>query len=781
MFRIIDRYIIRELILPTLMGLVVFTFLLMIQPLADYSEQLISKGVSWNIVIKVLVTLIPQALALTIPISLLIGLLIGLGRLSADRESVALQACGISIYRLLRPIMFVAFASWAITSWVMLDAVPRANQAFREIVYGVMSARAENEIKPRIFFEDFPNRILYIGDAPSGGGWREVFLADTSKPEEPTVFTASSGKLVINREKRTVDLVLRDGSRHAANLRDASKYEVSRFGELILGLDPSTVFNSSELMKGDNEMTIPELRARADELAKQHLPSHAPLIALHRKFSIPAACLVFGVIGLALGLQAGRGGKMAAFVPGIAVVFIYYVILYLGSQMAKGQLVSAWLAVWSPDIILGAAAVALLLWRSRSADRPIRLAIPDRLQFWKRLGADSATARTAGKSAAGPGSRVVVVIRLPHVDLPTFRLLDGYVTRLALKVGALTFAGLLGIFYISTFIDLSDKLFKGQTTGQMMLQFFYYSTPQFVFFIIPLTVLIGAMVTVGILTKNSELVVMQACGISLYRVAMPLILIAALASAGMFGLQDRVLPYSNRRAAAIKHVIRGGSPQTFDVVNRKWLVARDGSIYNYTYYDPRLHELNGLSIFDFNASHGGLVRRVYVGSAKFTPGSDRVWKSNNGWVREFVNGTDLKAFASFPSRDLRLEPPAYFATESPDAERMTFGQLKQYITFLQASGVNVVPQTVALYKKVSFPLVTLIMTLIAVPFAVMTGRRGALYGISVGIVLAVVYWITISAFGAVGSAGMLPPVLAAWAPNLLFGAGAAYLLLTART
>ncbi len=219
MFRIIDRYLIRELILPPLMGLVVFTFLLMIQPLADYSEQLISKGVSWNIVIKVLVTLIPQALALTIPISLLIGLLIGLGRLSADRESVALQACGISIYRLLRPIMFVAFASWAVTSWVMLDAVPRANQAFREIVYGVMSARAENEIKPRIFFEDFPNRILYIGDAPSGGGWREVFLADTSKPEEPTVFTASSGKLVINRDKRTVDLVLRDGSRHAANLR----------------------------------------------------------------------------------------------------------------------------------------------------------------------------------------------------------------------------------------------------------------------------------------------------------------------------------------------------------------------------------------------------------------------------------------------------------------------------------------------------------------------------------------------------------------------------------
>src|SRR5580765_2184932 len=567
MFRIIDRYIIRELILPSLMGLVVFTFLLMIQPLADYSEQLISKGVSWNIVAKVLVTLIPQALAVTIPIALLIGLLIGFGRLSSDRESVALLACGISIYRLMRPVMVVAVASWAVTSWVMLDAVPRANQAFREIVYGVISARAENEIKPRIFFEDFPNRILYIGDALSGGGWRQVFLADTMKPEEPTVFTAASGQLVINREKRTVDLLLQNGSRHTANLRDPAKYEVARFSELILGLDPDTVFNVAEIMKGENEMTIPELRARAAELEKQHERSHGPLIALHRKFSIPFACIVFGVIGLSLGLQHGRGGKLAAFVPGITVVFVYYVILYLGTQMTKGQLVPAWLAVWAPDIVLGLAGLALLLWRARSSDKPIRLSIPERLQFWKRPGRAPAAAEVAdAASAAGTarrGTKVVVVIRVPHFNLPSSRLLDGYVTKLALKIGSLTFAGLLGIFYISTFIDMSDKLFKGQTTGAMMAQFFYYKTPEFVFFIIPLTVLIGAMVTVGILTKSSELVVMQACGISLYRSAVPLVALAALASGAMFLLQDRVLPYSNRKAAAIRHVIRGGSPRTF--------------------------------------------------------------------------------------------------------------------------------------------------------------------------------------------------------------------------
>ncbi len=780
MFGILDRYITRELILPFLLGLVVFTFLLMIQPLADYSEQLIAKGVSWGIVARVLATLLPQALAVTIPIALLIGLLIGLGRLSADRETVAMQACGISIYRLLRPVMLLAVLTWGVTSYIMIEAVPTANQTFREIVFGIISARAENEIKPRVFFEDFPNRVLYIGDAPSGGGWRECFLADTSKPDQPTVVTAQGCRLAIDRDKRTVDLVLTHGSRHAATLSDPAKYEVARFAELILGLDPNTVFRATDILKGDNEMTIPELEARAGELRSQGLSTHGPLMALHRKFSLPAACLVLAVIGLALGVQHGRGGKLAAFVPGIAVVFIYYVIQYLGQQMAKGQLISAWLAVWAPNIVLGATGVALLLWRARSADKPIRFTLPVRWKVWSRV-AGASTANTVAAAAPSKGGRTVVVIRLPVLRLPAIRLLDVYVSKLALKVSVLTFVGLLGIFYISTFVDLSDKLFKGQTTGAMLAEFFYYKTPEFVFFIIPLTVLIGVMVTIGILTKNSEMVVMQACGISLYRVAVPLVVLAIAASWSMFLLQDRILPYSNRRAQALRHVIRGGTPRTFDVVNRKWLVARDGSIYNYTYYDQRRHELNGLSIYEFDQARGDLVRRVYVGNAGFMPASTQTWRSANGWVREFTKGTDLKAFATFPSRDLKLEAPDYFATESEEPDRMTYGQLKKYIADLASSGVNVVPQTVALYRKISFPFVTLIMTLIAVPFAVTTGKRGALYGIALGIVLAVVYWITINAFSAIGSAGMMPALLAAWAPNLIFGAGAAYLLLTVRT
>ena len=141
----------------------------------------------------------------------------------------------------------------------------------------------------------------------------------------------------------------------------------------------------------------------------------------------------------------------------------------------------------------------------------------------------------------------------------------------------------------------------------------------------------------------------------------------------------------------------------------------------------------------------------------------------------------MTKFAPFTTVRLPLEPADYFVTEAPKEDRMNYGQLKKYIEDLKASGFNVLEYEVSLQRKLAYPLVPVIMTLIAVPFAVTTGRRGAMYGIGVGIVLALVYWTTISVFAALGAAGIVPPGLAAWAPNLIFGAAAAYLLLTVRT
>ncbi len=161
MFKILDRYVIREVLLPFFLSLLIITFLLEMPPILEQGERLIEKGVEWSIIARVLALLLPQALGVTIPISLLLGLLIGLGRLSGDREFVALQACGISVFRILRPVALLASLACAATGYVMIEALPNANQTFREITFNVAASRAESDVKPRVFFEEDPHHVLY--------------------------------------------------------------------------------------------------------------------------------------------------------------------------------------------------------------------------------------------------------------------------------------------------------------------------------------------------------------------------------------------------------------------------------------------------------------------------------------------------------------------------------------------------------------------------------------------------------------------------------------------
>src|SRR5712692_6428357 len=240
--KILDRYVLREIVLPFFIGLLVLTFILEIPVILRDAEQLISKGVEWSIVVRVLLTLLPQALALTIPMAILFGLLIGLGRLSGDREFVALQACGISLFRLLSPVALLAVTGAAVTAYVMIVSLPNANQAFREITAGLVATRAEHNIKPHVFFDDFPNRVVYVRDAPLSGGWRDVFLADSTAASHTDVYVAKEGRLIVDRDRHTVQLQLKDGIQHTTNVSKPEEYQVAKFGDTTLSLDPGIVF-----------------------------------------------------------------------------------------------------------------------------------------------------------------------------------------------------------------------------------------------------------------------------------------------------------------------------------------------------------------------------------------------------------------------------------------------------------------------------------------------------------------------------------------------------------
>jgi lipopolysaccharide export system permease protein len=394
----------------------------------------------------------PSSLALSIPSALLIALLIAFGRLSADREFVAMQACGISVTRLLWPVGFVAVLGWAATSYVMLEALPDANQAFREITYKVLAQRAEGEVKPRVFFDEFPDLVLYVRDIPPAGGWNDVFMADNTPGRPQAIYLVRHGRVILNPDKRKVEMVLEDGTRHVTNADGT--YQVIKFDRQVISVSPERAFPRGGPQKGDPEMTIAELKERAAEFERQGLSSHNQIMAIHRKFAIPVACLVFGVIGLALGATNRRDGRLGSFVFGLAVIFAYYIPLTLGPALAKGHLLSPWLAVWAPNIILSGVGAALFLWRSRAADQQFRFGIP---RWLKRTGSVQHAApvrQVVDESSIGTPGLLGRVLPMPST-------LDRYVSAMYVRVFALCALGLLAMFYISTFIDRSDKVFKG--------------------------------------------------------------------------------------------------------------------------------------------------------------------------------------------------------------------------------------------------------------------------------------------------------------------------------
>jgi lipopolysaccharide export system permease protein len=756
--RILDRYVIRQLLMPFGIGLLVFTFLFIIPEFMRYAEDYISRGAPLGTVVQVVIALLPMALGLTIPMSLLMALLVAFGRLSADREFVALQACGVSMRRLLIPVGLVSTLCFAATLYTLLVSVPASNQRFREITFKILASQAEGEVKPRVFFDGFPNIVLYVREVPATGGWDGVFMSDNRGGEGSVIYLAKHGRIVIDKEKQTVEIVLDETMRHAADA--AGKYEVATFDRLVLNLNPESMFPKDGPKKGDREMTIAELRARADEVRKQGQFPHNQLFEIHKKFSIPAACLVFGLIGLALGATNRRDGKMASFVIGVAIVFVYYIFLWLGQSLTKGRVLAPWLAAWLPNIVLGIAGIVFLKWRGRVADRPMRVPLP---AFVKRLGLVTTTGRAR--------------------FFTPFGTLDRYVAVTYLRMLGLSALALCSVFYISAFTEHTEKVLKGAATWTMLLTFLLYESPQYFYYIIPLSVLLATLVTVALLTKNSELVVMKACGISLYRVALPMVAAAVVAGATLFALEQTVLGPANRKAQSIRHVMRGGSPDTFDVFTRRWVIGADGDIYHYNYFDHRERRFNGLWIYEFNDDMTRVTKRTFAQQASFV--SDATWQAEHGWTREFDAAGEPKpppeGFIPFDHTRKVFEPAALFTTESPDPDFMSYTQLRDYTERLRASGLDVVKQQVALWRKLSFPFVTLIMTLLAVPFAVTIGRSGAMAGIGASIGIAIVYWTTISVFAAMGAGGVMAPALAAWAPNLLFGAGALYLLLTVRT
>jgi len=783
--RILTRYILGEILSHTLIGCALFTFILFMRELPNILNMLVRNSTTFTSVLEVVLFLMPNFFMVTIPMAVLVGVLLGLSRLAADSEIIAMRASGLGIGYFVRVAAIVAVGGTLIGLANSLWVAPRANQGILELDKALAS-QATYEIQPRVFYEDFKNTVLYVQDVRSGTGaanWHQVFMADITDPVSPKVTTAASA-IVVSDSSQTLLMRLRNGTEHDPVAGHPEQYNVSTFA-----ID-DLPFTASQQNEGHLGRLDTAIYALPLNVLIEH--THGPdgkrfLIELHKRFAYPAACLVLMLVGVPLGVTSRRGGKSSAWVFTILLVVLYYSLSLIGIALGRQNWIPTFLAVWSANILFAVGGI-FLLWQMASGG-----------QFLSAIAGLAArtpkpqTARPA-KSPRAPlggllGGLLARYRARPQrkVSRGTFpRILDEYVVVEFLNMFIVVLLGFVLLMLVFTVFDLLSDILRNRISMLTVGDYLINLTPLFLYQLAPLAVLIAVLVTFGVLNRNSEIIAMKATGISLYRLVVPVVSIAAILAVSLFLFDEFYLPQANKRQDALRNVIKGKPAQTVTHPEQNWIFGEPakgepGRIFYYRFFDPDRDEFANISVFEFNPSTFALTRRIFAAKAVWNAATDS-WSFQNGWVNDIAGDhtTDFRQFSQTSFSEIH-EDPGYFNKESLQAQEMNFGQLDRYIGDLRQSGFDTMKLRVALWQKLAKPVVAIVMAVLAIPFALSMGRRGSLTGIAVAIGVALCYFVVESLFGALGNVNYLPAALAAWASDILFGLVGGYLLLRTPT
>jgi LPS export ABC transporter permease LptG len=878
--RVFSKFVIREVIPPMTASLVIFTFVFLMRTIADLAEKLIEYQYTLSEISLLLLYSIPAILGYVIPMSLLLGIIVGLNRLSADSEVIALNASGISSHTFLYPLVGIAVFAWLANTWLLTEAVPWSNQEYGGIILNHSREVVSAEVKPRIFNEDFPGFIIYVNDIDQQDSrrWMRVFIYDQSDNDYPKAILARHADLISRGEgvldlnmavshtytfprnepgqpsavsrainntfhlieeegleerreddkdnrAKTIPELLSDVDREENLLifraavrntdRDAESLKVSmdvggkmiaekaveipqmaHGGEMNLEVplrltagyeqQPLVITISQgrqTLLKrefgiedfADRRYSFPlerQIRGRRSfELINSKLirqKTNAYWIEIHKKFALPFTCIIFALLGLPLGLSSRRGGKAYGYVVGITIFILYWGLLTTGERLALYERVSPALGIWLPNIIFGLAAIILLFFRRRA-----ELRLPGLGQFLFRFRSidqepqELAEAGTKTPRKAASTSTCSVSDERLGRDFGFPLIIDRYLIKTFLMMFILVFAIVYAVFSLVSFIDINNDIQKNNVDQAILFDYFQFVAPETIRWVIPISALMGTMICFALLSKNAEVIAFKSSGVSIYRLSTPVVVMALLISVFAFFNNDFLIPATAPRLAEIKGIIRNRPIQTTRDPRNRWVLGEQKNrIYHFQLYDEDRRLIEELHVFDIDPESYELRRHIYVRQAAW---NGAAWESANGWLTSF-SGTTRTPEEITSTRALPIpETPVYFGQEIKPSDQMNYAELADYIDTLEDYGFSTTRENFDLNWKLSFPFLPLVMSLLGLPFAFSTARRGGpLTGIFISIGLVIVYWGMMSLFRALGQTGLLPALLAAWAPNIAF-------------
>src|SRR6202163_665219 len=674
--RILTRYILGEVVSHALIGAAVFTFVLFTRDLGHILELVVRNSAPLPSVAEIFFFTVPVVLTYTIPMGVLVGILIGLSRLAADSEVTAMRASGLGVWTFLRVISIFVVVAWLLALGNSVYLAPRSLAALGQLQNRLKSSQVSFEVQPRVFYEGFPKIVLYVQDvkAMSGGAlWKGVFLADLSDPSSPRISLAREG-LLVSQGPDTLDLHLTTGSTHETDPKNPDQYQISTFQTTDIPIRVPASPNGQEHEPTSlGEMKVGDLLHSAQ--TGDPITRRWHLIEYHRRLALPTACIVLALVGIPLGLSSKKGGKSSGFVLTILLVFLYYSISLIGVSFARQGRLSPAAGVWLADFVFFVGG-CFLLWQSER--RPIELL---GLRSWfkaskctvSRLKAamfPSTTPSQPDPALANNGAssrpplresmslRLLGRRRLFNLHFPT--ILDDYVLRDFSVYLTMIVVAFLTLLLVFTLFELLGDILRNQVSPLTVGEYLLNVVPYFLYNTTPLSMLLAVLVTFGLPQRSNEITAIKATGISLYRLAVPVLIVSILVAGVLFLSDQLYLPYTNKRQDALRNRIERKHAQTYLRPERKWIFGQHSDIYYYQFFDPDRDVFGGVSVFQFDPHTFQMTHRIDADRAHWSKSMGR-WVYEEGWERT-LSGSAIESYHKFDAATFPelTESPAYF-------------------------------------------------------------------------------------------------------------------------
>jgi LPS export ABC transporter permease LptG/LPS export ABC transporter permease LptF len=770
--RILSRAIFKEVATSAAVGTLLFIFVLFLRTIEKLSALLIKSSAPAPVVAKLLLFALPSTLPFALPLGVLVGILIALSRMSSDSEITAMRAAGISSVTVARPVLLFSFLALVATALSSLWLTPLSLNLETKTARNFVAAQLTGNIESRIFDEQFPDTVLYVGDVQTEEKqviWRQVFIADITPPaklaaqgkdrgEGPRIIVAQEAIPYPDAANNRIILDMRDFRSTERDKEGKAITTVAQRHEWVLQAQKQEELQVNKTVQEMDTGPLYKRVYRRHDLSRQDYVEAA--IEFHQRFALPLACMLLALVGIPLGVSSRKGGKSSAFVVTVLVAFLYYLSYITLLGLAKKGSLPVPIAVWTPDAVFAVMGAILVARMEKPGDRDWGAWLKSGAEaFWKKLQklarAGSKTVHGGPLSARGFGLRPMLI--------------DGYVLNGFLFYFVLLLVALVALIEVFTFFELLGDMVKNDISMATMLDYLWHLAPSLIYQLTPIGTLAASLICFVILTKYNEVTAFKAAGVSVHRLAAPVLFASFTISALLFAFDHYYIPGANRRQEMLRAEIKKKPVATYRRPDRQWVYGQNSRIYNFLHLDPKRAMMSKVNVFELDPKSFHVVHQISADRAQW---NDRLhaWVFENGVsqqagalganYRQFYNAT-----ATFPEL---TETPSWFVKEEKEYKEMNFEELGGYIDELQASGLDTTPLRVQYYKKFAVPLFALIMVILSIPFAFVAGNRGAMTGVFVAFLIAIAYWTVGTLFEQIGDLNQLPPAMAAWAPDVIF-------------